>query len=52
MRLMMTIWNIVALRNEKGSYSELAAPTLAYVIVALRNEKGSYSLCYSSAGHL
>ena len=34
---------IVALRNEKGSYSQEfdAKPCLA--IVALRNEKGSYS---------
>ena len=34
---------IVALRNEKGSYSKLLASFLSQFIVALRNEKGSYS---------
>ena len=34
---------IVALRNEKGSYNLSAAHTLRLMIVALRNEKGSYN---------
>ena len=34
---------IVALRNEKGSYSHNVMPSGEGVIVALRNEKGSYS---------
>ena len=34
---------IVALRNEKGSYSQLGDEEHNYGIVALRNEKGSYS---------
>ena len=34
---------IVALRNEKGSYSTSAAASMICLIVALRNEKGSYS---------
>ena len=35
---------IVALRNEKGSYSLHHHPNADAYIVALRNEKGSYSL--------
>ena len=35
--------SIVALRNEKGSYSEMTSTGKGMVIVALRNEKGSYS---------
>ena len=34
---------IVALRNEKGSYSKTQNISEEYFIVALRNEKGSYS---------
>ena len=34
---------IVALRNEKGSYSIQAERMKGKRIVALRNEKGSYS---------
>ena len=34
---------IVALRNEKGSYSKSLDTILDKSIVALRNEKGSYS---------
>ena len=34
---------IVALRNEKGSYSAYTTPPRRGSIVALRNEKGSYS---------
>ena len=34
---------IVALRNEKGSYNYLARRHFASLIVALRNEKGSYN---------
>ena len=34
---------IVALRNEKGSYSILMVQHPTMIIVALRNEKGSYS---------
>ena len=34
---------IVALRNEKGSYSRLKKSQKREAIVALRNEKGSYS---------
>ena len=34
---------IVALRNEKGSYSGCEARIGGFEIVALRNEKGSYS---------
>ena len=36
--------SIVALRNEKGSYSIQCVSTSQTTIVALRNEKGSYSL--------
>ena len=35
---------IVALRNEKGSYSYFGSQKLNAYIVALRNEKGSYSM--------
>ena len=35
--------NIVALRNEKGSYNALKQDCIAVYIVALRNEKGSYN---------
>ena len=35
---------IVALRNEKGSYNVVEGEASAPVIVALRNEKGSYNL--------
>ena len=35
--------DIVALRNEKGSYNLLYKPPLVPQIVALRNEKGSYN---------
>ena len=34
---------IVALRNEKGSYNGGLASVRGTVIVALRNEKGSYN---------
>ena len=34
---------IVALRNEKGSYNYLPIQSNAVFIVALRNEKGSYN---------
>ena len=34
---------IVALRNEKGSYSKHTSRLNKLSIVALRNEKGSYS---------
>ena len=34
---------IVALRNEKGSYNCFNATSAINVIVALRNEKGSYN---------
>ena len=34
---------IVALRNEKGSYSKASNLATKKAIVALRNEKGSYS---------
>ena len=34
---------IVALRNEKGSYSYIGRGKFKRSIVALRNEKGSYS---------
>ena len=34
---------IVALRNEKGSYNNVAAYQSHFIIVALRNEKGSYN---------
>ena len=34
---------IVALRNEKGSYSPAFGCSNQAMIVALRNEKGSYS---------
>ena len=34
---------IVALRNEKGSYSRFIDLLVFALIVALRNEKGSYS---------
>ena len=34
---------IVALRNEKGSYSGANDVSMYLIIVALRNEKGSYS---------
>ena len=35
--------DIVALRNEKGSYSRYSVAVSIAPIVALRNEKGSYS---------
>ena len=35
--------NIVALRNEKGSYNNQAREDRNKGIVALRNEKGSYN---------
>ena len=35
--------SIVALRNEKGSYSAVQFVVRQVEIVALRNEKGSYS---------
>ena len=41
---MMFFRLIVALRNEKGSYSTAFIDTLSFTIVALRNEKGSYSI--------
>ena len=34
---------IVALRNEKGSYNPKSEAFEHFVIVALRNEKGSYN---------
>ena len=34
---------IVALRNEKGSYNSKTARIFRHKIVALRNEKGSYN---------
>ena len=34
---------IVALRNEKGSYNLTTKITVTTLIVALRNEKGSYN---------
>ena len=40
---------IVALRNEKGSYSLGQLQGIKGVIVALRNEKGSYSALFSQA---
>ena len=40
---MMTATNIVALRNEKGSYNTDCDDLVRYCIVALRNEKGSYN---------
>ena len=36
-------WQIVALRNEKGSYNKAASAFVDAGIVALRNEKGSYN---------
>ena len=38
---------IVALRNEKGSYSEAQEQEFETIIVALRNEKGSYSQVFA-----
>ena len=35
--------SIVALRNEKGSYNQIANQLFTKNIVALRNEKGSYN---------
>ena len=37
-------FRIVALRNEKGSYSLKQKEMMMLSIVALRNEKGSYSI--------
>ena len=42
-RFLMAVFLIVALRNEKGSYSAARAFFGVNRIVALRNEKGSYS---------
>ena len=39
----LTLTCIVALRNEKGSYSKPREYFASCLIVALRNEKGSYS---------
>ena len=36
-------FNIVALRNEKGSYNLTVYAIKLHLIVALRNEKGSYN---------
>ena len=36
---------IVALRNEKGSYNSYRGKAQCFAIVALRNEKGSYNVC-------
>ena len=36
-------WQIVALRNEKGSYNGITQIWFEPEIVALRNEKGSYN---------
>ena len=44
MRLVFASSAIVALRNEKGSYSMPVVHTGVDYIVALRNEKGSYSM--------
>ena len=38
------IVEIVALRNEKGSYNDWFAGNALAGIVALRNEKGSYNV--------
>ena len=40
-------FDIVALRNEKGSYNKHFMKQAQTYIVALRNEKGSYNLRYS-----
>ena len=40
---MANVAEIVALRNEKGSYNREKTSRLVSVIVALRNEKGSYN---------
>lgn len=37
-------WGIVALRNEKGSYSESSVFSRLILIVALRNEKGAIQI--------
>ncbi|EGC72425.1 hypothetical protein HMPREF9417_0999 [Haemophilus parainfluenzae ATCC 33392] len=34
---------IIALRNEKGSYNMIAPGAISKSIIALRNEKGSYN---------
>ena len=39
----MKLANIVALRNEKGSYNNRKTAIRGTLIVALRNEKGSYN---------
>ena len=44
MTSMVTPTLIVALRNEKGSYSMTKDEKGKVLIVALRNEKGSYSI--------
>ena len=43
------IVEIVALRNEKGSYNKIDVRAILALIVALRNEKGSYNKGYDSA---
>ena len=35
---------IIALRNEKGSYNNRANNRTEWAIIALRNEKGSYNI--------
>ena len=39
----MSLYSIVALRNEKGSYNVTYVGLNELQIVALRNEKGSYN---------
>ena len=39
-----SIFNIIALRNEKGSYNSVPNCLQGLPIIALRNEKGSYNI--------
>ena len=39
---------IIALRNEKGSYNTPFFAVFTAIIIALRNEKGSYN-CFNKA---
>ena len=48
----MNTLGIVALRNEKGSYSRASSRLPKVLIVALRNEKGSYSYVASYSLYL
>ena len=44
MQAVSALKQIIALRNEKGSYNATTILESTRIIIALRNEKGSYNL--------